>query len=343
MPTIRDVAKLAGVSRSTVSLVLNGSPRVKEETRQIVKEVIQRIDYVPNNSARSLNSRTMNSLGIIVMIEHEAYGRYDAASVTSLFSHDVTTGISRELADTDYSVVIEQFCFEENSGELPKIIKARRVDGAFIVGGFYNDKFIDKLIEKKIPIVIVGGKKEKLVDSVIPDPEKGVYLASKHLLETGHKRICLVNSPPVYRSSYQRISGMERSLQGYEHTATLSMATCEHNTAESGYVAIKGMWSDSVAPDGIIAANAPIASGILHFLFEKGLRVPEDVSLITHEDSILSGHAVPALTAINTQKEYMGEMAARLLLKRLRNPQKEVESLISEPFFVSRDSVKTRY
>lgn len=342
MPTIRDVAKMAGVSRSTVSLVLNGSPRVKEETRRIVEEVIRRIDYVPNNSARSLNSRTTNSLGIIVMVENEAYGRYDFTSTTSLFSQDVTMGISRELADTDYSVVIEHFCFNKANEELPKIIKTRRVDGAFIVGGLYDDQFIERLIKKKIPFVVVGGKKEKLVDSVIPDPEKGVYLASKHLLETGHKRICLVNSPPAYSSSYQRISGIERGLKGYEHKVNLSIVTCEHNTSESGYTVIKGIWSDEAAPDGIIAANAPIALGVLRFLYEKRIRVPEDVSLITHEDSILSGHSSPALTAINTRKEYMGEIAARLLLKRLKDPQKDVETIVLDPFFVERDSVQAR-
>ena len=342
MLTIRDIAKMAGVSRSTVSLVLNNSPHVKEETRKRVNDVIQRVDYIPNNSARSLNTRTMNSLGIIVMMENEAYGCYDASTTTSLFSQDVTVGISRELADMDYSLVIEHFCYHPMSGELPRIINSRRIDGAFIVGGFYDSQFIDKLFEKGIPAVMVGGWKEEKMDSVIPDPEMGVFLASQHLLQTGHKNIFLVNSPKAYRSSYQRVSGIERSLKGHDQGICVSVFTCASNTAQAGYDAMKVAWSQKKDVDGIIAANAPIAAGILGFLAENNIRVPDDVSLIAHEDSILSGHAVPALTAINTRKEYMGEKAAQLLLHRLKDPRKEIQAIVSKPFFVARDSVRDR-
>ncbi|MDL2229981.1 LacI family transcriptional regulator [Treponema sp. OttesenSCG-928-L16] len=342
MATIMDVAKMANVSRSTVSLVLNNSPLVKNETRQKVEEVIRQIDYVPNNSARSLPSKVMYSLGIIIMVQDLPYDTYGFNIETGLFSHDVTTGISNGLAGTQYALNIERFCFETSGGDLPNLLKNRRIDGAFIVGGLYEPSFIDMLLTRNIPFVVVGGHRETKVDSVSPDPEKGAYMAAQHLVETGHKRILLVNAPKFYRSSDQRRNAIETIKKESSKRISWEIVYCPHNSGEGGYLAVKDFYENGGRCDGIIAANTMMAMGVIRYFYEKKIYIPDDVSLVAYEDNIMGGYASPAMTAINVQKEYMGETAAHLLLERLKNPGKEISSIIAEPFFVYRNSVKDK-
>ena len=340
--TIRDIAQKADVSRSTVSLVLNNSPLVNEKTRQKVQDIIDQTDYVPNNSARSLSSKVMYSLGIIIMIEDLPHKSYDFNYETGVFSHDVTIGITNYLAASEYNVVIERFCYSAARGDFPKLIKTRRVDGAFVVGGLYESSFIDQMFTRNIPFVVVGGHGEKGVDSVNSDPEKGVSLSADHLVETGHRRICLVNAPKIYRSSYQRQDAFDKVKKKNRSSIKWTMINCPHNTGKGGYIATRDLYESGGKPDGIIAANATMALGVLRYLYEQNIRVPDDVSIVTYEDSILCGYSYPAMSAINIRKEYMGEAAAQLLLDRMKNPDKEISSMVVEPYLVCRNSVKDR-
>ena len=340
--TIRDIAKKAAVSRSTVSLVLNNSPLVNEKTRLKVQEIIRQTDYVRNNSARSLSSKVKYSIGIIIMVENIPYNPYEFNYETGVFSHDVTIGISNFLADSEYNVAIERFSYHAAPSELPKLIKTRRVDGALIIGGLYEASFIEQMLARDIPFVMVGGHRESRVDSVSPDPGKGVALAVNHLTETGHKNICLVNAPKIYRSSIQRQEIFENAQKTNDSSIKWTMVHCPHNTGEGGYIASRNLYESGVRPDGIIAANTPMAMGALRYLYEQNIRVPEWVSIIGYEDSILSGYSYPAMSAINMRKEYMGEAAAQLLLERMKNPDREITAMVVEPFLVSRDSVKDR-
>jgi LacI family transcriptional regulator/LacI family purine nucleotide synthesis repressor len=342
MFTIRDVAKIAGVSRSTVSLVLNNSPLVRENTRQKVLDIIREIDYVPNNSARSLSSKVMYCLGNIVLVEDVGYKNYDYNYETDVFSTDVINGISKGLDNSAYSIIIERFSCQAVHGELPNMIKGKRVDGFFIVGSLYEEAFIDKLLTRGMPFVVVGGQKETKVDSVSPDPNKGTWLAAEHLIETGHKRVCLINAPGIYRSSLQRQEAIGRARREGPGDIVWSAVCCNHNSGEGGYLAIKSFMEAGNKPDGIIAANSIMAMGVLRYLYEARIRVPEDISIIVYEDSILSGYAYPAMTTINARKEDMGEIAARLLMERMKHPDKEIETIVVEPFFVPRASVQDR-
>ena len=340
--TIRDIAQKADVSRSTVSLVLNNSPLVKEKTRQKVQEIIRQTGYIPNSNARSLSNKVQYSLGIIVMVEDIPYQSYEFNYETGVFSHDVTIGISNFLAASEYNVVIERFSHPVARNDLPKLIKTRRVDGAFVVGGLYDASFIDQMLTCNIPFVVVGGHKETRVDSVSPDPGKGVTLAVDRLIETGHKSICLVNAPIIYRSSYQRQAAFEDAKKANESYIKWNTVHCPHNTGEGGYIAIRNLYESGVTPDGVIAANTTMALGVLRYLYEQKISVPDGVSIIAYEDSIMSGYSYPAMSAINIRKEYMGEVAAQLLLERMKNPDKDITTMVVEPYFVGRDSVKDR-
>jgi DNA-binding LacI/PurR family transcriptional regulator len=343
MLTIRDVAKIAGVSRSTVSLVLNDSPLVRDKTRQEVLDIIKELDYVPNDNARSLSRKAAHCLGIIVLFSKMPQNNtYEYNFETGIYSHDISTGILNVLADSKYKILTERFCVQESRGCLPKLIKNRLVDGAFVVGSRYDEPFIDLMLSRNIPLVVAGGQKETKVDSVSPDPGKGVILAACNLVETGHKSICLVNAPKIYSSSIDRQMALEKVKKKESEDVSWSMVYSPYNTGEGGYMAARELLESGIHPDGIIAGNTMIAMGVLRYFYEKQIRVPGDVSIIAYEDSIISGYSYPAMSAINMRKENMGETAASLLLERMENPGKEITSIVTDPFLVLRDSVRDR-
>jgi LacI family transcriptional regulator/LacI family purine nucleotide synthesis repressor len=343
MVTIRDVAEIAGVSRSTVSLVLNNSPLVKEKTRQKVLEIITKTDFVPNSSARSLSSKVTHCLGIIgIFSKLPRNNTYEYQFEAGSYFQDISTGISNVLESSIYKVLTERFCVQESGGALPKLIRNHQVDGAFIVGSLYEEPFIDLLLSRDIPLIVVGGQKETKVDSVSTDPGKGVILAADNLVETGHKNICLVNAPRIYRTSIDRQRALAEMRKKWFKDISWSMVYSSYNTGEGGYLAAKELFQSGMQPDGIIAGNSMIAMGILRYLYEKRIRVPDDISIIAYEDCIISGYSYPAMSAINTQKELMGETAASLLFERMENPTKEITNIVVDPFLVPRDSVCDR-
>lgn len=341
--TIRQIAAIAGVSKSTVSLVLNNSPLVNEKTRHHVKEVIRRTGYVPNNSARNLSRQVNNSLGIIVLSDQQRSCSYDFDSGVGLFSSNIIRGISSRLTDSDYSVVIEYFYNDDQGAALPKLIRERKIDGALIVGGFCQEDFIAKLNASGIPFVTVAvGMPEGACDSVVSDPELGAYLSIKYLYEHGHTNIAFLNCPSSFRSAKARINGINRLIGETSIPIPQDhIMYCKQNNGVSAYKALKAAWEKGLRFDGIATANPQIALGAVRYLREMGVALPEDVSIVSYEDNSLCGYTTPALTALNIQKEKMGELAADLLLERINNPEREVESLVVDQYMVERDSVKT--
>lgn len=339
MTTILDVAKYAGVSKSTVSLVINNSPLVKMETKQRVEEAIEQLGYVCNNNARGLRKRETKCLGIIVAIESKTEQTYEYNYETGLFSYNITNGIPAGLVDTDYGLLTERYCAAEAGGELPSIVKNSRVDGLFLVGGLFDDAFIDELIRRGIPTVAVGKYYSK-IDCVYPDVEKGTWDEVGCLLANGHRNIAYINCPRTYTSSQARLAGFRKACEASREPVGETWITyCKQNTGKGGYEAIKALWNSGARPDAIATANEPIALGVMRFLYEQHIRIPEDISIASYEDSVLGGYATPALTTVNIHKEHMGCVAAGMLLRRLEDPNREVESLLVEPELVVRSSV----
>lgn len=342
MVTIFDVARHAGVSKSTVSLVLNKSPLVKDETRLKVEEAIRALGYVPNQNARGLIKKETKCLGVIIAIEDQPRHSYEYTYETGLYSYNITNGIPVGLQDTDYGLLTERFCAPRDGQGIPKLIRNNRVDGIFLVGGLFGEDLIEEICARNLPVVAVGRRYDK-IDSVSVDVSKAVYLAVKHLLETGHQNICYINCPEIYRSSKERADGVAQAMSAHNKKMQDDwMVYCRYNTGEGGYLAFKALWESGARPDAIAAANEPIALGIMRYLYEQNIRVPDDISLVAYDTSVLGGYAAPPITSVNISKEKMGEIAAQMLLRRIDAPGKEIESIIIDPELVIQSSVKKR-
>lgn len=346
MATINDVAKRAGVSRSTVSLVINKSPLVKEATRQLVERVIAEMNYVPNSNARGLSARVTNNIGVIFMQDYllGTHISYDNDQHIGLCSYNISNGIMAGLEGTYYGVITERFCSVAEPEELPRVIREKRVDGAVIVGTPYSAQFVDNMKKTGIPFVIAGvGSREESVDSIYTDPGEGTEMAALQLLETGHKKICLLNCATRLHSHEWRRQGFLRAMEsrGMEPMESWNIYA-DRNNGKSAREAFQKFWEAGNRPDGIVTANGQSATGIMAYLYEIGVRVPDDISIISYEDSSICGYAAPALTSVNIRKEELGIAAAKCLIERIRNPEKEIESTVIHPYMVYRDSVKER-
>ena len=346
MPTIEDVARRAGVSRSTVSLVINHSPKVKAETRELVEKVISEINYVPNSNARGLSARVTNNLGVVFMQDYLPGTQisYDNDQHIGLCSFNISNGIMAGLAGTDYGVITERFCSIAAPDELPRMIREKRVDGVFVVGLPFSEQFLPNLQATGIPFVIVGvGSFAEGFDSVYADPGEGTELAVQELVDTGHRNICMMNCSSFLQSHRWRRDGYRRALEknGIEYRADWNISA-EHNNGFSAYQAFKAFWEAGYRPDAVVSANGQTASGVMRYLYEQGVRIPDDLSVIAYEDSSVCGYATPAMTAVNIRKEELGSLAAQKLIERIRNPEIQPEILSLPPYLVRRGSVRNR-
>ena len=347
MSTISDVAKKAGVSRSTVSLVINKSPLVKEETRRLVEKVIAEIDYVPNSNARALSAQVTHNLGVIYMQDYQPTTTdisYNDDQHVGLCSLNISNGIMAGLTGTNYGVITERFCSIDAPDELPRVVREKRVDGVFIVGLPYSSRLIANLKQTGLPFVMVGvGSFEREADSIYADPGFGTELAVRELLETGHRKICLLNCSAALRSHEWRLQGCLRAMADYDVSLPpdWNLAPERHNGKTAREVFAE-FWEKGHRPDAIVTANGQCAMGVLSYLYQQGVRVPDDLSIIAYEDSSLCGYASPALTSINIRKEDMGYQAALCMLEKLKNPAKEISVRTLTPYLVRRESVKNR-
>lgn len=346
-PTIEDVARRAGVSRSTASLVINKSPLVKDKTRLLVEKVIEEIRYVPNSNARALSARTTGSLGVIFMQDYlpdSTQISYSNDQHVGLASFNLSNGIMAGLVGTDYGIIMERFCSVNAPEELPRVIREKRVDGVFIVGLPYSPQFIANLQKTGVPFVLVGiGSYQEGVDSIYADPGEGTEMAVRELLETGHRKICLLNCPETLISHQWRLNGWRRAMDDYGVSVDSSWNIYGSlNNGRTAFNTFRDFWEAGNRPDGIVTANGQSATGIMAYLYQTGVRVPDDISIIAYEDSSLCGYAAPALTSVNIRKEEIGAQAARCLIERIKHPEKEATCITLPPYLVRRDSVKTR-
>lgn len=347
MPTIEDVAQAAGVSRSTVSLVINNSSLVKESTKRHVERVIAELNYVPNNNARGLSSRITNTLGILFMQDYlpdTTQITYNNDQHVGLCSFNISNGIMDGIKGTNYGVIMERFCSVNAPDKLPRMVREKRVDGLFIVGHPYSSAFIGNLKETGVPFVMVGvGSYEEGIDSIYADPFEGTLVAMQELLRIGHRKICLMNCSARLFSHERRLQAYRQALEEYGLPYNEAWNICaDKNNGKSAYIAFEAFWKKGNRPDAVVAANGQSASGTMVYLYQQGVSIPEDISVVAYEDSSICGYATPALTAVNIRKEELGCKAAKCLIQRIRRPDKPVETIATKPYLVRRDSVKDR-
>lgn len=310
MSTIREVAKIAGVSVTTVSHVINQTRFVAEETEKRVLAAMQELNYRPNTLARSLRRGETHTLGLIVP---------DSANP---FFAEVARLMEEEAFRASYSIIL---CNSDNDLEKERryteVLINKQVDGIIFMACGDDIQSLQELVERKMPAIIVDRLLNQIeVDSVVCDNFQGGYLATKHLLSKGHHKIAIIRGPSNITPSGKRFDGYLQALQEYGISANPSYIKSGDFHPSSGYQATRELLSLPERPDSIFACNDLMAIGVLRAAFEANLRIPEDLSIIGYDNIELATFTQPSITTIAQPIHNLAERAIQLLLHRINNP-----------------------
>jgi DNA-binding LacI/PurR family transcriptional regulator len=310
-PTIRDVAKRAGVSIATVSYVLNDSSEevISEPAKQRVWTAVRALNYHRAAAAVNLATKRTRNIGIIHYL-----GQSD---VTNPFYSFVIQGVIREAMDRDYNLL---FSYVESryrgAQDLPKMIREANVAGVIFVGRIYPRMLCDTRDSGVAVVAIDHSPRIKGVASVQIDNRRGGELAAQHLIDLGHEQFAFVGCVTRVGSIAERSEGFVRVLEehGVTRASHKEVILCDTFTFHEGRKRSLELFARNKGVTAIFCANDEVAAGVLRAAREVGLSVPGDVSVVGFDDIIMSNYTDPPLTTISTGKEQMGRQATARLL-----------------------------
>ncbi len=346
--TINDVARKAGVSKSTVSLVINGKPGVSGDVAKKVQQAIKDLNYRPDRVAQALLSRKMRQIGLMNLIaskghsDIEAYG-YDTLIPT--FAYDVARGIEEEAQKRNYGLL---FNTQSDGSKLiaantPPMITNGWIDGLVLVGGGFSTAFVSALKRWRIPTVLVGSYlPTDIVECVCADSSGGAYKAVEHLLKLGHRDIAFINGPSITGTNVDKKQGYFTALQDFDIKYDPLLVVDGDYSAQSGYLCMKELLSRRRKITAVFVALDGMAMGVKKCLDENGLRIPSDISIVGFEDGWIATHFDPPLTTVKVHKYEMGVVAVNRLFEILERdrPGRASKTLMPTDLQVRRSCVQ---
>jgi len=303
MATIREVAKIAGVSIASVSRVLNHPETVSPEKRTTIERVMNDLGFSPNGSARSLALNKTSTIALIV------------PNILNPIYPEIAKGVEDIIYRRGYNLL---FCNTDLDPQKEKnyldTFLGRRVDGLILVGGFVFSEDIYKIQNQKIPLVLIGRKIPEIQEnSVYVDFELGGYLATKHLLDLGHPNVAFIAGPEREAMDRDKQMGYRRALKEKNIPPRDDYVVQGNGEIEGGYLCAKTLMRNRNPPRAIFAANDLMAIGALDAIKDLSLRIPEQVAIVGFDNIKMSALVDPKLTTVSYPAYRMGALAARLL------------------------------
>ncbi|MFF5882492.1 LacI family DNA-binding transcriptional regulator [Streptomyces sp. NPDC012589] len=319
-PTIKTVAARAGVGRTTVSRVVNGSDLVSAEVRTRVLEAIKELNYVPNSVARGLVTNRTDAVALVIPESESRLG-------SEPFFAALIRGVSGALTETRTQLQLMLVRDQAERDQLTESVATRRVDGVLLVSVHADDRLPGMLEEMGLPTVLAGrrdaGEQLSYVDS---DNAGGALVAVRHLLHRGRRRIATITGPHDMDVGRSRLAGWRDAHAEAGLTADELLVEKGDFTEESGSRAMCSLLERAPDLDAVFAASDLMAVGALAELRRRGRRVPEDVAVVGFEDSVLARHTNPPLTTVRQPVEELGRTMVRILTDITRNgaPRRQV-------------------
>ncbi|MBD2862674.1 LacI family DNA-binding transcriptional regulator [Paenibacillus oceani] len=326
MSTIKDVAREAGVSISTVSFAINGTAPVAPETKKRIFETIERLNYQPNSAARGLVTRKSNNIGIFVPHPDSSIFTF---SGNQLFAN-LLQGIGEVAGEKGYNLLL---AWDRPDKEKPsKVIELARsgsVDGLLFLIPNHDHTIIDQLIEIKFPFVFMGNHySDKPVDSVDIDNFQASYECASHLLKLGHKRIAFISPGPLdFLVSEDRYEGYSSALKDAYIEPDERLFYVGDDSKASGYRAMEHFFASGESPSAIVAGRDVQAVGILKYAKERGMDIPRDIAVVSFENSQLA--EMYDITSYSTDLYVIGNNAAKMLFKLIsRKKERQPQNVV---------------
>ncbi|MBN1384607.1 MAG: LacI family DNA-binding transcriptional regulator [Elusimicrobia bacterium] len=306
--TIKTVAKVAGVSPMTVSRVINESPFVNPKTREEIKKVIRDLNYQPNMLARAFSQRRKEQMiGLVVQYRYFSYTSYfmeilrRIESTVDKLRHDM--------------ILFNIHTVRENIANLTKWYHSGLIKGFIIIAPKENDPLIQRLIEEKVPFIIIGSKWQfPGVNFVDVENEQGAYMAVSYLIKLGHKRIGFIGGPENRTDAEERKKGYIRAISDHNLPIYGHLMVKGDFNEKTGAKEVKSLINSNIRPTAIFAANDLIAIGAMKTIKEHKLKIPRDISIIGFDDIDMATQAVPSLTTVHQPIGKLGEIAAEFII-----------------------------
>ncbi|MGY5058604.1 LacI family DNA-binding transcriptional regulator [Streptomyces sp. 900105755] len=340
-PTLEDVAREAGVSRATVSRVVNGIRNVDPEIQEMVRGAIERTGYAPNRAARSLVIRRSETVALVVSGAGDTTDAGQNALATSVFADPffgrVVSGIVGFLRPRSMHPVLMFAESAEAREEVVTYLRQGRADGALVVSTHADDPLPALLADARLPAVLFARPSRPVPLSYVDLGHRdGGRLAAEHLLARGCRRPATVCGPLDVEASRERLAGFRDTLARHGHPY---VPVAEGGfTLDSGLAATADLLARHPDTDGVFAANDLMAQGACQVVREQGRRVPEDVAVVGFDDSGIAETCRPRLTTIRQPVEEMAAEMARLLDEHMNGARSDATSVIFDPKLVVRDS-----
>ena len=330
MATMKDVARVAGVSTSTVSHVINNNRFVSEAIREKVTAAIDSLNYAPSALARSLKLNQTRTIGMLL------------TASSNPFYAEVVRGVERSCYERGYSLIL---CNTDGDAERMnrsmETLLQKRVDGLLLMCTENHRPSQDAISRyPSLPIVMMDWAPFGAANDVIQDNALiGGVMATEYLISQGYQRIACITGPLDKTTAVQRLDGYRQAMQqaglpvlpGYEVSGDFEFA--------SGLPAMEQLLALRQRPEAVFASNDAMAVGVYQALYKEGLRVPDDIAVIGYDDIQLAQYMTPPLTTIHQPKDSLGELAIDALLHRLKEPEAEPQVLVLTPELVVRGSV----
>ncbi|WP_156726580.1 LacI family DNA-binding transcriptional regulator [Streptomyces apocyni] len=310
-PTLEEVAARAGVGRGTVSRVINGSPRVSEQTRQAVEAAVAELGYVPNTAARALAANRNDAIALVVP---EPERRFFAEPYFSEIVH----GVGVALAETEIQLLLTFAGGDRQRQRLAHYLAAQRVDGVLLVSVHADDPLPDMLASLDLPAVISGRRSaDEPLASVDSDNFAGGRAAVRHLIERGRSTIATITGRLDVYGAQRRLDGYREALTEAGRPVEDGLTAIGDFTEEGGRRAMTELLARRPDLDAVFAGSDVTAAGARQVLREAGRRIPDDVALVGFDDSAVARHMDPPLTSVRQPVEEMGQAMTELLLAEI--------------------------
>jgi DNA-binding LacI/PurR family transcriptional regulator len=328
--TIYDVAKEAGVSIATVSKVINGKGKISGETRDAVLAIMDRLDYQPSVIASALTGKKTFTLGLLV------------PDISNPFFAEIARAIEDQGQHYGYSVVM---CSTDNKDEKVEryinLLLQKSVDGIIIATGIDKKDILEQLLSKRIPVVLLAREMPLVaVNTVVVDDYVGGSLAANHLLELGHRRLAVLSESAKVISSRERVRGFRQTMESEQIPFREDwLKFCDYKVEDGKQKALQLLQSETGdRPTAIFACNDMLAVGALQAAKEAGVKVPDELSIVSFDNTILSTVTDPPLTTIAQPMEHMGKLVVDLIVEELKGESSVKHRTVLRPELLIRES-----
>ncbi len=333
MVTIKDIARKANVSITTVSKVMNNYSDISEETKKKVQKIIEDNNYRPNANARSLSTNKSYSIGLFFK-DHQNSG------LRHPFFRDIIYGLEQEFCNFGYDLIL----FSNKWGDKFKYLEKcnhRKVDGAILMGMPRTDADLKELLEAKIPSMFIDlDILGETASYVMSNNVKGAKLAVKHLYELGHRKIATIMGENMTKPAQDRLEGYKEALKEYDIPFRKEWSLEGEFSEKYGFKSMQKLIEQKERPTAIFCQGDQIAIGAIKAIHKSKYDVPADFSVIGFDDIEISRYIEPQLTTIQQNKFEMGKKAAKQLINIINHPEEKYSPVILPTKLVKRKSCR---